>query len=66
MPEWAKRALRTIVQAGNAGIVTAALVAFGWLNGEAQTAATLGVLTVLFAAAQNALEDAGKVPKLLR
>lgn len=58
MPDWLKRMLRTLFQASTAGIVVAFCLAFGWLHGEVQAAAVLGVLTVVFTAIQNAVEDA--------
>lgn len=58
MSETLRRALRTLCQAGPAGIVVGVLVAFHLVNAEAATALT-ALLTLLFTFGYNALEDNG-------
>lgn len=66
MPDPIKRILRTLFQASTAGVVTGALAAFGVVQGEVKVGALLALLTVVFSALQNGLEEAGTVPKLLK
>lgn len=65
MSDSVKRFLRTLFQAGSGGIVTGALVGLHIITGE-QAAVVGPLLTLLFTALQNALEDAGVVPKMLK
>jgi len=65
MSDGLKRFLRTLFQGSTASAVTAALVAFGAIT-AAQAAVVGPLLLLLCSAAQNALEDAGVVPKLLK
>jgi hypothetical protein len=66
MPDWLKRICRTLFQASTAGVVTGALAAFGVVQGEVKVGALLALLTVVFSALQNGLEEADVVPKMLK
>lgn len=62
MPDALRRALRTLFQAGTAGVVVACYQAFVHPLTAEQAAAALAGLTVVFTFGMNALEDAGAIP----
>jgi len=68
IPDAIRRGIRTLIQALPASAVVAALVAFGVLDAtDAGKIASLTViLTGVFSAVQNALEDGNVIPALLK
>jgi hypothetical protein len=64
MPDSLRRALRTLFQAGTAGVIVACYQAFVHPLTPEQAAAALAGLTVVITFGQNALEDAGAIPAM--
>lgn len=65
MSESVRRVLRTLSQAGTAGVIVALVLAFVHLT-PGQATAMEAMLTLLLAALHNGLEDAGVTVPLAR
>ncbi|HEX6537490.1 MAG TPA: hypothetical protein VF041_23110 [Gemmatimonadaceae bacterium] len=64
LPDWLRRAIRTLAQVAVVEAVIQVLLAFGVPITPVQHTAILGLATPVVSAIQNALEDKGVVPAL--
>lgn len=66
MPDYLRRALRTLFQTGTTAALIGAYAVFVHPLTAEQTAAALGLGTVVVSFGQNLLEEQGTVPALLK